>query len=679
MRVYEFAKKMDVSSKELVSRLRSQGFDIKSHMSVLTDEAIQFLQKKPTQGLSNKQPSKAVPKKTVSASSNTMQKDFKEKKEQEKERIAFKRTKPSRRDDVSGSRKPKKEVAPVMVPPTEILVEPMTVADLAEKLVQPVNEIILRLLRVGIIATRNQLLNNDVVRKVAEFFSVTPIEHVSTMETEKAVTVQEGHLQKRLPVVVVLGHVDHGKTSLLDYIRNTRLVHKEHGGITQHIGAYEAKTPQGNVVFLDTPGHEAFPKIRQRGVRVADIAVLVIAADDGIKPQTVEAIKIIKNMNVPTIVAVNKMDKVDPSRVDVIKQQLSQYDMLPEEWGGDVMVIPISAKDGTGIDELLSMLALQADIMELRANFDVEGKGYILESRLEKGRGPVATVMLQTGAMHVGEYFSCGNVLGKISSLTDSYGVSLKKVGPSVPVVVAGFDSLPTVGDYLEIISKEAFLQKRRDIGDGHKKSLLTQSMNEGCINLIIKVDTDSTKEALIGAIEKIDKKQDVGFNIIAAAIGSVNEGDVELAYNTGSRIIGFQVKADVNALNLARRRNVSIDLHTIIYRLLEHLESLSQKEAPKEIVRVKTGQAIVRKVFNIKNIGVIAGCYVQDGTIVKNGYAIGWRGDEKVGEGKIMSLQRDKKAIKDVAAGYECGFIVQGVTEWQVDDRIECFIDQTS
>ncbi|MGB8366979.1 MAG: translation initiation factor IF-2, partial [Candidatus Babeliales bacterium] len=465
-----------------------------------------------------------------------------------------------------------------------------------------------------------------------------------------------------------------GKTTLLDFIRKTRVAKKEKGGITQHLAAYEATTKQGNIIFLDTPGHEAFSKIRQRGSKVADIAVIVVAADDGVMPQTIEAIEHAKTMELPIIVAINKIDKVDESRIEVIKRELAQHGVLPEEWGGSAICIPVSAKLGQGVDQLLDMIILQAQIMELRASWTGSGKGYVLEAKFEKGRGPVATVICQHGILKIGDYFKCGQTGGKVNSLIDSYGKSVKKVGPSIPVQVAGFVNLPEVGDYFEAIKKEEYLQLK--IGRGARKLESRQLINQEAINLLLKTDTNSSKEAVLDSLNKLSKKSEKKLNIVFSGVGDINESDVEFAFNTGSSIIGLHIKAEANALSLAKRRNVSIFLFDIIYKLLEELEKQAKKEPKIKIVSTKIGEAIVLRVFDIKGVGVIAGTYVKEGRFSRDGKVIAWRGKEKVGEGKIVSLQREKKAVKEVHAGYECGFRVDGFNGWQIDDRVECYLD---
>ena len=657
MRIYEFSKEKNISTKKLIELLREGGFAVKSHMSVLEGDARTFLEN----ALQPKKNDKAK------ASEEPIKKEKKPIK-------APKVPKPSKKETKDRSVRQKKIEESLR--PKEITSESKSVGEAAQIIGRPVTELIVTLLKWGIVATKNQIIAEDVVVRIAEHYDVSVVKPEVKKE-EEAVQKRavKGDLKERIPVVVVVGHVDHGKTTLLDFIRKTRVAAREKGGITQHLGVYEASTPHGNIIFLDTPGHEAFGKIRQRGIKVADIVILVVAANDGVMPQTVEAIKHAKSMHVPIIVAINKMDKVDESRIEVVKRQLSQHDVLPEEWGGDVIYVPISAKMGTGINQLLEMVILQAQMMELRASTTDPAKGFVLESKLERGRGPVATIICQHGEVNLGDYFVCGKTSGHISSMVDSYGRRITKAGPVIPVQVAGFEELPSAGDYFEVVSKEDY-RKAKSASAGRRTIPGKRFIHEGGINLIIKADTDSSKEALIDSIDKLSKRLNNGFNIIYSGVGDISEGNVEFAFNTGSQIVGLHVKTETNATSLAQRRSITIMHHDIIYKLLESLEARAESIKEIEMVRTKIGEAFVLRVFDIKKIGVVAGSYVKDGRFSRDGYAVVFRDDKKVGEGKITSLQREKKVVKEVHAGYECGFIVEGFSDWQVDDRVECYLD---
>jgi translation initiation factor IF-2 len=662
MRVYEFAKQIGLSSKDIIEELKKGGFDVKSHMSVVDEKAVAYIEKK------------YKPKQETSPSAPPVSKKIQGKPEKkvimEKQLI---KSKPPKKV-LFKKIKPEPQKAPE---PQSIIIQPMSVDDVAQKAAKPVNEVILTLLRWGIAATKNQIIPEDIVARLAELYELEVVKPTENeKEIKKTILSESKNLQERLPVVVVLGHVDHGKTTLLDFVRNTRVAMKEKGGITQHLGAYEATTSHGSVIFLDTPGHEAFSAIRQRGIKVADLAVIVVAADDGLMPQTVEAIKFAKTMNVPIIIAINKVDKVDQSRIEVVKRQLSQHDLLPEDWGGDTICIPISAKFGEGVDKLLEMLVLQSQILELRTDITGAAKGYVLESKLEKGRGAVATLICQFGTVHIGDYFVCGSTGGRVNSLVDSYGKRLEKAGPSVPVQVAGFVDLPQAGDYFEVVPKQDYRKVLAQAQEHKNITTATRLMTEGAINLVVKTDTDSSKEALLSSIEKLSKKVETGFNIIHAAVGNISESDIELAFNTGANIIGLHVKVEAKAATLAQRRNVSVTLFDIIYKLLEDLEARAESIKEVEMVSTKIGEAIVIRVFDIKNIGVIAGAQIKDGRFSRDGSVVVWRGTEKVGGGKIRSLQREKKTVKEVHTGFECGFMVEGFNDFKVDDRVECFLE---
>ena len=660
MRLYEFSKEYSVQSKELLARLRKAGFKVASHMSVLSDQALIFLKKEFTKKMPiNDQSSKVfsskkdilTAKKIISESPQNLKK---------KEAVVGK-------GDSSRN---------------SITLMPMLVSDLANTLSIPAEELILLLLKSGIVAPKNKVLEESVVETIARHygFEIKKPRRANDSKVDTSFGSSSSDAKERPPVVVVVGHVDHGKTTLLDYIRQSRVALKEKGGITQHLGAYSVQTDHGQVVFLDTPGHEAFTRMRSRGVNIADLVVLVVAADDGIMPQTVESIKVAKELDVPVVVAVNKMDKVDPQRIDVIKRQLSQYDLLPEDWGGSVVVAPISAKNGTGVDHLLEMLTLQAQMMELSASKKGAARGYVLEAKMKKGLGSVGTLLCQKGTIHVGDYFICGSTLGKVSVLKDAHGKSIKSAGPTEPVSISGFLSLPQPGTLFEVISQKEF-KKLKSSGVNSVQSRSSASMlpkKESALCFIIKSDTQSSKEALDDSVVKLQKKfkGEVGISIVTSSVGDISEADVELATTTNATILGFNVKADVNAISRAKTLKVNIDHYGIIYKLLEDVEAKMESVRAVKMVSVKIGEAIVRKVFDIKNVGVIAGCYIQDGKFSREGSVVVWRGRKKVGEGKIESLQRANKVVKEAHVGYECGFSVKDYGDYAVDDRIECFVE---
>lgn len=669
MRLYEFSKQCDIPSKELMAELQKAGFAITSHMSVLSQKEIDFL----SHFVQQSKTSKATPlatKETKSIQKNVPEKEpiKHERPVQQKE---IKTTIPPIEQTIASA--PQEQVVAAPAPADELFIEPMSVATFAEKTHKAVQDVIVTLLKMGIIAPKNQLIATEVVEKLVHHYNLVAIHKKEEKAAAKEVIQAKGELKERLPVVVVIGHVDHGKTTLLDFIRETHVAAREKGGITQHLGAYEVTTAHGNVIFLDTPGHEAFSKMRGRGIGVADLAVLVVAADDGIMPQTIEAIKFAKNAGIPIIVAINKIDKVDATRIEGIRRQLATYDLVPEEWGGNVVMVPISAKTGKGVDHLLEVIVLQSQLMELKANDTEPAMGHVLESKLEKGRGAVATVLIQQGKARVGDFFVCGNTVGKICSLVDSRGGRLSEVGPSIPVQVAGFELIPNVGDIFKIVSAEEY---RRVKVASTMRATTQKIVIEGAFNILIKTDSNATKEALQGALVKLSKQLGQDFNIIYEGIGQVNESDVILASSTNATIYTLHVKQDSHVAMLARRQQVPIYNFDIIYKFLEALEGHLKGMREVKMVKVKIGEATVRQVFNIKNIGVIAGCYVNDGRFIKDGFVVVYRRNKKIGEGKIASLQRERKTVKEVHSGFECGFMIAGYADWAIDDRVECFME---
>lgn len=701
IRLYEFSRTSGVPSKDLLTALEDAGFKVASHMSVLTEKEIAFLEKKFAPQTEKKTGKKKVvpvsakeakPTKKAKAKEEILPQEPVAKKEEIKKDIEvvpekiMKQPAPvpaSHKIIPQQNEKPvelhhEMPAAPVKKPvatlPEEITIESMKLSDFADKIHRPASDIILTLLKLGIMATKNQILTEDIIERLLGHFQIKAKKRLETVYALQNIAAREGEFLSRSPVVVVLGHVDHGKTTLLDFIRKTRVAAREKGGITQHLGAYEVQTTQGNIIFLDTPGHEAFTKIRGRGVGVADIAVLVVAADDGIMPQTEEAIKYAKTAEIPIIVAINKVDKVEASRLNIVKQELSRHELLPEEWGGSVVCVPISAKFGTGVDHLLEMILLQAQLMELRATATGQGIGYVLEAKIEKGRGAVATVLAKHGSIKVGDFFVGGNTVGKVSSLVNSAGQRLLNVGPAVPIQVAGFEELPDVGSIFKVVDQNEYRTAKSRLGE--RKTILQKFIPENAMNLAIKTDSLSSKEALLESLAKLSKDAGQEYNIVLAGVGAVTESDVILANTTHSSIITLHVKPEANAALLARNYDVSIETYDIIYKLLEALEALSQSSKPVKMVSTKIGDAIVRQVFAIKNVGVVAGCYVSEGRFTREGKVKVFRRNRKVGEGKILSLQRERKVVKEVHTGFECGIIVENLEDFAVDDRIECYIE---
>lgn len=681
MRIYEFAKKHDVSSKDLLEALKREGIEVKSHMSVIPKEGLAFLEKKyessekKVASSKEQQVGQMEKNKNISSSARQIKSVSKIISKAESSQNNKRPFRPRREE----KRAVKVEAVSLIENP--LVATAMSLGEFAEKTGLSIGELILSLLKQGRVCTINHILSGEEVKSLA---AAHEIETVMPVLRKRQVAPQEELVpgtkkdagEMRLPVVVVMGHVDHGKTSLLDYIRKSRVAAREKGGITQHLGAYKAKTSHGDLVFLDTPGHAAFSKIRQRGASVADKAVLVVAADDGIMPQTVESIKAIKELKIPLIVAINKVDKVEKARLEIVKRQLTQHDLLPEEWGGDIVCVPISAKTGEGVDHLLEMVALQAELMELKAIKNIPAQGYILESKIEKGRGPVATVLCRQGTLRVGDFFSAGTVYGKVTSLINSEGTRCKEVGPSTPVSVTGFDELPPIGELFRVIDQQDYRKSR---GERQSRTSLSSRLasapGKESVPLIIKADTNSSLEAVLEGVVKLSKNGDKSFFVVHSGIGNIMESDVVLAETTSAEVVGFYVKAESSALSYARKANIKVQIFQVIYKLFDELEERLKENKKQAMELTKIGEALVLKVFDIKKLGVIAGCQVREGRFSAAGEVVIKRGRREVGKGKIKSLQRDKKVVKEVHTGFECAFLVEGFNEWQVDDVVECYL----
>lgn len=655
MRVYEFSKQSGISTKQILNLLHAEGFDIGSHMSFLTPEMIKAIENKMHQTLNN----------NVEI--------------QEKKQMRSEVSKDNLEPVVVGAHVDEPEKKPETINKAhkiELESRSMTVGEVALRLHKPIVEVILTLLKWGIVAAKNHMITQDVIIRLAEFFDIEVVvpSKAKPAKVMRIAKSDEKSREIRLPVVAVLGHVDHGKTTLLDFIRKTRVAAKEKGGITQHLGAYEASTPHGNVVFIDTPGHEAFSRLRERGVRVADIVILVVAADDGIMPQTIEAIKQARSLEVPIIVVLNKSDLVTEHRLEVVKRELSKYELMWEGWGGETMILPVSAKTGAGIDQLLESILIQSELMDLRANLSAAGHCYILESQFERGRGPIATVLCQQGSVKVGDYFVAGDVVGHITTITDGYAKRLSQVGPSVPVRIAGFEALPQAGDLFLVVSKSEYLKLRGNRSlRGNVIAQKSAHNVEAVIRIILKTDTDSSRGAILDALHKVAQKYKNMIAIVQAGVGEVNESDIVLADTTKSMIITFNVKPEANALGLAKKLGVPIKEFGIIYKLLEEVESSAERLIKREIAYTKVGEAEVRVVFDIKKTGKIAGSYIKSGHFFRGAQVRILRHNKKVGEGKVKSLQRDRKSVNEISAGHECAFIVDGFNDWIEGDRVEC------
>lgn len=687
MRVYELSKKLGLTNKELIELLKEHGYSLASIAPVpleaqaLVEKLMGKKAPEPAQKAISKEeaPQKEQPKKTVAA-------PIKKAEAPKTSSVLAPQQKPATPQKAqvikkAVLKKDEEEQPEVKKPALEagtIYDAPMTVGDVAAAAGLPASDIIIALLKKGIAAPVTQLLPEKTVRDLAALYSLTLVKKETTKKSQEMPLVSQevaGEWQERLPVVVVIGHVDHGKTTLLDFIRKTRVASREKGGITQHLGAYDVKTKQGGIIFLDTPGHEAFSLIRARGIKAADIAILIIAADDGIMPQTEEAINSAKAAGIAMVVAINKVDKASPAQVEAVKSQLARQNLVPEEWGGQTIIVPISAKTGQGVEDLLDVLVLQSQVMDLKANITVPPRGYVLESKFEKGRGPVATVICQHGILKIGDYFVAGEATGRVNSLVTSDGKRVQKVGPSVPVQIAGFSELPHAGDVFEVHSSKV-LKKGIVAGQQQRADLLLRragAAQKADIDIILKTDNASSREAVAASLSRLTSKHG-SISIIQSGVGDITESDVMFAADTKSYIYGFGVKVQPNALDLVHKKGVVVKTFDIIYKLIEEVEALLESGKPIEMVTKKIGEATVLKVFDIKNLGVIAGSIVKEGRFIRNGKVKIYRGREKIGEGPIKSLQREKKAVKEVHTGFECGFMIEGFTDFQPDDRVECY-----
>lgn len=580
-----------------------------------------------------------------------------------------------------------KPTAPII---REILIpETITVADLAQKMSVKGVEVIKIMMKLGAMATINQVIDQDTAAIVVEEMGHVPkLVKENALEDELTAGLPKaGEEKPRAPVVTIMGHVDHGKTSLLDYIRRTKVTLGEAGGITQHIGAYHVETQKGMVTFLDTPGHAAFTAMRARGAKVTDIVILVVAADDGVMPQTIEAIQHAKAANVPIVVAVNKIDKstADPERV---KTELSQHGVIPEEWGGESMFIPISAKTGQGVDDLLDSLLVQAELLELKAVIDGPAYGTVIESRLDKGFGPVATILVQSGTLRKGDVLLAGLQYGRVRGMLDEKAQSIEEAGPSMPVEVLGLSGTPVAGDEANVVTDERkarevalFRQGRyRQVKFAHQRSATStdifERMGEGeinAVNIILKADVQGSVEALSDALTKLSTSE-VKVKIISSGIGAITESDVHLAVASRTLIIGFNVRADAVARRLAESEGVTLHYHSVIYDVIDQVKGAMSGMLAPEIKEKIIGLAAVRDVFRSSKIGTIAGCMVLEGVVRRKNPARILRDNVVIYEGELESLRRFKDDVNEVRSGMECGIGIKNYTDVKVGDHIEVY-----
>lgn len=696
MRVYEYAKKNSLASKEVIQKLKELNIEISNHMSTISSDTITKLDETFKKGATNSQlenkqqkNKNKEPKKIDNTShkekKNTNQKPYKQ---ENKDKRNHKKKK-QKRDHMKNNTKElnaKKET-----PKKIIYQDKLTVNELAEKLNKETSEIIKKLMFLGVMATKNEDLDDDTIELIASEYGTEVEKEVILEDTdfEKYITEsKEEDLVERPAVVTIMGHVDHGKTTLLDSIRHTKVTAGEAGGITQHIGAYQVESAGQKVTFLDTPGHEAFTSMRSRGAQITDIAILVVAADDGVMPQTIEAINHAKAAGVPIIVAVNKMDKetANPERV---MQELTEYELIPEDWGGNTIFVQLSAIKGEGIDELIEMILLVAEMEELKADPNKNAFGTVIEAQLDKGRGAVATLLVQDGTLRVGETFVVGNTYGRVRAMVNDLGNRVEEAGPSTPVEITGLNAVPQAGDQFLVFSDE---KKARQIGETREQKHIQETRGNQTkvslddlfdqikqgdmkeINIIIKADVQGSAEALSASLQKIEV-ENVQIKIIHSAVGAITESDIILASASNAIVIGFNVRPDVNAQKAAESEKVDVRLHRVIYKAIEEIEAAMKGMLDPEYEEKVIGQAEVREIFKVSRIGTIAGSYVTNGKITRNSSVRVIRNGVVQFEGEIEALKRFKDDVREVAQNYECGITITDYNDIKVDDIIEAYV----
>ena len=628
MRIHELAKKLGVDSKELIKKLKVLNFPVKNHMSSVDEETAEIIKHEVGE----------LDRKEIEV--NVIEVKF-----------------------------------------------PITIKELAVKLSMKPSQLLTELVKKGKFFTINQNINEETARGIAYEYKINLKEKLS--KEEELLKVESKHLEKRTSIVTLMGHIDHGKTSILDYIRKSKVTEKEAGGITQHIGAYQVTLDKGKVTFIDTPGHETFTAMRARGANITDIVVIVVAADDGVKPQTIEAIDHAKASAVPIIVAINKIDKPNVN-IDMVKQQLSKVDLVPEDWGGKVITANVSAKTGAGINELLELIILQADMMELRADYHRPAIGVVIEARLSRGRGSLATLLIKEGVLKAGDWCVCGLCSGKIKVMHDDRAQILKQALPAYPVEILGLDGVPNPGEQLlvvpdeksarEIIAKRKQEQKKSKlISPSHLKleDLYKKVKEENLkqLKIILKADVGGTLEAVEGALKKIPSKE-VRLTVIHKGVGAINSSDILLAEVTDSIVVGFKVNIDAQVRDLARKKGIETRSYQIIYELIDDIEGAVEGLLTPQIKRTFLGRAGVKTVFKLSKSGIIAGCIVEKGKITRGSICNLFRDNEVVFKGKVETLKRFKDDVREVVEGIECGLGI-GYNKIKEGDVIDVFNEE--
>lgn len=685
IRVYEYAKQVNKSSKEIINKLKELELPVSNHMSTLSDD----MKAKLDQSF---QPEKSKNTQKNQASNNQKSKpkqNTKQNNNQKKQNKNKQQNKPQ--DNQQEAKKPEKEQPKE---PSKITYSgTLTVSELADKLNKETNEIIKKLLFLGVMATKNQDLDEDALELICGEYGVEVEQEVEVDKADLSTYIEEENadkLKERPPVVTIMGHVDHGKTTLLDSIRHTKVTAGEAGGITQHIGAYQVRENDKKVTFLDTPGHAAFTSMRSRGAQVTDIAILVVAADDGVMPQTIEAINHAKAAEVPIIVAVNKMDK-EGANPDRVMQELTEYELVPEDWGGETIFVQLSALKGEGIDDLLEMILLVAEVEELKANADRRANGTVIEAQLDKGRGSVASLLVQNGTLKVGDPIVVGHTFGRVRAMVNDLGKRIKSAGPSTPVEITGLNDVPQAGDQFVVFKDE---KQARQIGEMRQQKQieekrgsqsrvslddLFEQIKQGDIkdiNVILKADVQGSVEALAASLKKIDV-EGVKVNIIHTGAGAIKESDIILASASNAVVIGFNVRPDNNAKKAAESEKVDIRLHRVIYKAIEEVEAAMKGMLDPEFEEKVIGQVEVREIFKVSKIGTIAGAYVTDGKVTRDAGIRLIRDGVVIYEGEIDTLKRFKDDVKEVAQNYECGITIKNYNDIKEGDVIEAYVMQ--
>lgn len=708
VRVYELAKKFNIPSKEFVEKLKELDIPVKSHMSILEGDELKvieelFTEEKKTSS-DKKEETVEVKKEIITESSKEVKKepkpsatkDSKNNKNSNKNNRGSNKNdkkKPQQRHDHKEKKTGGESQSPDRGPSATVeMGDRIVIKDLAAASGINVNQIIMKLIPLGVMANQNQEIDFDHAQILADEFKFKVVQSEASTDTDDIFDIDfedsNEDLQKRPPVVTVMGHVDHGKTSLLDAIRNTKVTKQEAGGITQHIGASTVYVDGNKVIFLDTPGHEAFTAMRSRGAQITDIAILVVAADDGVMPQTVEAINHAKAAGVPVIVAINKMDKPS-ANVDRIKQELVEHALVPEDWGGDTITVPVSALKREGIDDLLEMVLMVAEMEELKANPNRQAVGTIIEARLDKGKGPVATVLVQKGTLKFGDTVVTGQASGRIRAMFDDKGKNVKKATPSIPVQILGLSEVPESGDLIYAVTDEKTARSYAEkVKNQQKEEMIKSSggvslddlfgkIKEGelkDLNIVIKTDVRGTIDAVKGSLEKLSNDE-VRVNVIHGGVGGIRETDVMLASASNAIIIGFNVRPSQIASDVAQTENVDIRTYRVIYDAIEDIQKAINGMLAPTFKEEVIGRASVRAVFKVPNVGNVAGVYITNGKVTRNASIRLLRDDVVITEAAISSLKRFKDDVKELNTGYEGGIGIENYNDIKEGDVFEAFV----